>query len=448
MNRDDGRRHLRPDAHRVLLCALILVFTAASIRVTSSAAYVPRFVIPGLLVFNTIRTHSDRVSWKELPRAARWMIGGSWGMFLVGVLSVTWSIAPITSAGYVVIYGLLVLIMTVLALFRWHDPGYLAEDVRLIFWTLVPVVAASAAVGTVLGTRLVGLFENPNTLGIVGALAAALGAAILRDRFTWPGFAAVTLVVGTTILTGSRDAVLGILAASIFFVPWRRLSPSFVVSAAFTGAACVTWVFFGGTFSLPAVFQRIQELNATDGLGSRAVAWQHVITLWQERPWRGYGFRAGEVVFQDTRGSTTFAADVAHSSYLQQLLELGIAGLIPGAVIVVGLTGAMLKSFAAGRDLGLGGVVVVGLVVGVGESALFGVGSVFCWGFWLGATAASLSGGTTPPDPPWARRAGAAAACRSCPRTTENYVSAVARCPIHPSRSVTDNPAFRPDSTA
>jgi O-antigen ligase len=147
-----------------------------------------------------------------------------------------------------------------------------------------------------------------------------------------------------------------------------------------------------GSIPLPSTVARFRSHGSAGILSDRQLAWDFGIRLWELRPWTGYGFRTGELLFVENRGiahGSTIGA--ALNSYLQILIELGYIGIFPLAGMILALIWGLAHLRFLGMRAGLAALVVSGLASGVTESALFGLGSVICWVFWFAATALTVT---------------------------------------------------------
>jgi O-antigen ligase len=276
-----------------------------------------------------------------------------------------------------------------------------SRDFRTIFWVLAATVIASLAAGTAVGGRLGGIYDNPNTLGIVAAFTAALGMGVAAERGSAPVWLATGLSLLAAVASQNRTGLLGLALAATYLLLRRlpSMRPAAIASLHLLMAAPVAFLLFLGRIPAPAVVGRFEGQD--DVLNGRQLAWQYALTLWNREPLNGYGFRVGEAIFQRDRYLTDFTADGAHNSYLQVLLELGVFGALTFALMCIAVITSIMRGLPQGMSLGLAALCITGLMVGVTESALMGVGQPICWVFWLTAAAtASVSRRMDPPVGP------------------------------------------------
>ncbi|MDO9494594.1 MAG: O-antigen ligase family protein [Nocardioides sp.] len=376
-----------------VLAALIITLAGSSFEsaTVSSATYVARYILAALLVWITASQGSHTsVRLSQLPGPARLLISSSWLLTAVGALSYTWSIAPRETAFQAAVFALLTANMHVNAVRRWHDRRAVLADMTTIFWVLAVTILLSLSTGVLVGGRLAGLYSNPNSLGILAAFTVALGAGVWRGegtRFRAGIVFASALSAVALFATSSRTATIAV-TAGLALSGLRRKSfpPGVIVSGCFAGAAVTLLYAFGGKLPLPAVVGRLQQTGATGRLSSREEIWEYSIRLWELRPTTGYGFRAGEIAFEQLQYLGASKGGATFNSYLQVLLELGYLGMLPLAGALVSLIWAIVRA-REGVQTGLAALVITGLATGLTESSLFGLGHPIAWVFWLSASA-------------------------------------------------------------
>ncbi|MEE6274104.1 O-antigen ligase family protein [Georgenia sp. MJ206] len=376
----------------LVLAAMIFALTAATFEVESLAAFVyfPRYIFAVLLLVVTFHQGEGvRRSLDECPPPARLLIKSAQVLVVVAAVSTVWSVDRTETVLQTIVFAVLVANMQTHMTRRWHHPGTILHDMRTIYWVIASTVVASLALGTQVGGRLSGIYDNPNTLSLMAAMTVAIGTGLLAHRGSWLVLFVTTLSAVALLMTESRTAFAGLVLALAWVGLRRRAFPPWaVMSALFVAALSTAVLLVYGRIPLPSVVTRFQGGQPEGVLSYRDIAWNHAVDLWQQQPWTGYGFRAGEVVFQQNRHLTAFSSDGAHNSYLQTLLEVGVIGFIPFAVMILALVRAVWTVSFSGIGAGLVALVIVGLAMGTAESALFGVGQAMSWTFWLGAAAA------------------------------------------------------------
>lgn len=375
------------------LIASILALSAVSFAPgpVSDAAFLGRFPPLILLLITTvIHRQSDPTGWKYLASAAKAFILGFISLGVLAAILSPFSITPGESLAQSLLLSLLVAIMSSHMLTRWGNPRFVNQDFRIIFWTCTALVGASAVIGFGTPGRLAGLFNNPNALGLVAAMSFALGAGLWDSKKSWLVGLAMMANFSVVLLSESRTALVATFAG-IVFVGLKKfrgtIRPLVAVLTCGVGSVIICMVLLLGRLPLPEVARRFGEDAEGGLLNTREDAWRFALELWTGRPWIGYGYRSGEHAFEMYRSMSTFGRDLVHNSYLQMLLEMGVIGSIPLLVVLVILVSALFRLSMSGMVTGTAMLVVIGLIMSLSESALFGVGHVISWLVWLAAGA-------------------------------------------------------------
>ena len=213
---------------------------------------------------------------------------------------------------------------------------------------------------------------NPNTLGQAATLlafGAAVGAAagpgrriVNRIYFALGhAFAAIPVAIF------SRGAVLGLCAGYAVFTTLTGRVKVLLVAVALAAAA--------GSYYLASLPPGVAaatyvDVRTGEGLSGRYERWAFAVGLISERPLLGHGFGQELAVFEEGFG---FA--VAHNSFLSAWIELGVAGPLLLAGVIVSYVRAALAIKARGAAPDHGAAVLallIALVVqGLGNSSLY-----------------------------------------------------------------------------
>lgn len=223
--------------------------------------------------------------------------------------------------------------------------------------------------GSIITGRAVGIFAQPNELGLfsavllVVAVGVGLSSATTRTRL-------VCLVSGGLLLTAlgmslSRGAWLGGvagLAALAVLVPQTRRALAWVV-AAFAGAGTVLAAV--GVGPLAEVVARIASVSesTSNPYDQRPLIWAEAARLYAEAPVLGHGPGGfTEVAASDALRMGAFLdVDHAHHLLLNVAVELGTAGLVALLGLMAGLLLLVRRARATGAWLP--GVLAAALVV-------------------------------------------------------------------------------------
>ena len=155
-----------------------------------------------------------------------------------------------------------------------------------------------------------GIFHDPNELGVLIALSIVLALHWLSDRpsglarFLW--LAPMVLFLYAMTLTQSRGALLALAAGlAVFLVARFGWRVALLIGVLLAPAALL--IFAG----------RITNLSTGDGTGQQRIqVWSDALVLMREAPL----FGVGKDKFVESEGL------VAHNSYLQCFVELGVFG--------------------------------------------------------------------------------------------------------------------------
>lgn len=145
----------------------------------------------------------------------------------------------------------------------------------------------------------------------------------------------LALIILTTalLLSGSRGAFLGTVAAIVTFVAltFLILKPSLKGGLLLlVGVVGLGWgaIAMSGHATLSR-FERADSELSTE-VGGRGAIWDLSFEMIEDRPWIGHGYGSYEPMFllyRDKRFST-FMVDKAHNTYLEHLVELGIPATV------------------------------------------------------------------------------------------------------------------------
>ncbi|MDV7999968.1 O-antigen ligase family protein [Rhodococcus sp. IEGM 1408] len=210
-------------------------------------------------------------------------------------------------------------------------------------------------------------------LGLPLAVALALRAVRERRRVAaalW--FAAVAVLPVGMYLTQSRGTYLAAVVGIVFFLLLAdrtvRLRGLWLIPAA-AGLALLPGV--GDRFL--ALVEDLSSDGATAGVdpsvlgrsAAQEIAWQ----MFAERPLTGFGVGSYAGLVQEYAGRVKTAVadptDATHNLYAELAAETGVIGLIGWVVLVVGLSGLVLRWLLATRDVAqrrLAAAVLGGLV--------------------------------------------------------------------------------------
>ena len=218
---------------------------------------------------------------------------------------------------------------------------------------------------------MISTFQNPNFLAVylLVLLGISMGFLFQNPKKNVLGWIALILTAGCLILTWTRGAWLGAIAAGCFFLLFYSrfslallfVSPLFLVSVIpLLPKGIVTRFSSIGNFAETSARYRLET-------------WKGVLRLLRTYPWGiGSGEQAFHLVFPAFAVSGTESVMHAHSIYLQILTEYGLAGFFAFFLFVGLLSCHFLRTFTKVRSpksrslfLGLASALVGLLVMGL-----------------------------------------------------------------------------------
>lgn len=175
--------------------------------------------------------------------------------------------------------------------------------------------------------RFVGLAVHPTIFGVMAALTFAVALARITNRRTaWKYGPLVGIYAGAVLVSGSRAALAGIIAAFAVTYCYQLRSRKYLAGLVATGCAVGLWKMEALSGSI-SVIQRITgsdtkaaagaEISNTARQSAMSDAWGYFL----ERPFSGWGFDA-------IKG--------AHNTVLQLLSSGGVIALMGWGLLVVG----------------------------------------------------------------------------------------------------------------
>ena len=242
----------------------------------------------------------------------------------------------------------------------------------LDLWTISALVCALVAIvdysgfhiapTPIIGSRSSGLTIHPNYLALVCAMALPTALLWIARPGRWrpAGFAAVALLLGGELASGSRAGSVAIvlgLVVTVAAIP--RLRRSFGVVAPAVGMILIAALLF--TTTADDVIDQVRLGSDSGAAGSeyqRERAFDVAVDQFAARPLQGVGLAA----IQD-----------AHNIYIQLLAAGGLIAFAAFLVFVAGLWSSLRRaSHGPGRDAALAAAVAVfvWLVNGVFDSQL------------------------------------------------------------------------------
>lgn len=304
--------------------------------------------------------------WRLGTRRGQWLAALFSGLIpvmavfpLIGLVSTTWSIFPAWTAYKSVEYFIDVAVLAAAVaaageplnfrtLLNWT--WMLFGAVQCSVW-IGAVVAPSRAIlraGGMLSVQITGLIPNISANG-VGHIAAILsvvavsrllrrGAARSHALLYW--FVFVTSF-GTLILAQTRSAVLAFAAGAVLVLLLSRRIGT-VLTLVF--AATILLLATSAESTVWTYLKRGQDAQLMGSLSGRTTWWSFAWARFLERPFTGYGAFAGGrfAALADLGDQITSSV---HNTYLEAILGIGVIGVVPLAVCLLGTWWRLLQFF-------------------------------------------------------------------------------------------------------
>lgn len=239
---------------------------------------------------------------------------------------------------------------------KFRLPGLKASDYVIVKNLLREGIARpQGAAGHPLELSAVLTVMIPLSLGLI------LEAHARRSRMVWLWIACATVLGMGAVVTVSRSAVIGTIAA-VFIMSWRwpitRVAATIAGTAAVLGAGMMLKLRF-----IEAMIQTFLGAMTDSSIESRQVGLTYASNHFWEHPWLGQGVGAYPALKQP----------VLDNQYLSRLMEAGVIGAASFvAVLAIGLLFAVKASASRNRSVAeLGGgisgsiaaVIVISLIL-------------------------------------------------------------------------------------
>jgi O-antigen ligase len=235
--------------------------------------------------------------------------------------------------------------------------------------------------------RFRGLFQNPNSIGLICAILLPLGIWDFLMTKKKSALLLLILMLLSLFLSGSRGSLQAALVSSGYYLFIRRKKYRPLVLFSFISIMLVLfWVI--ETVAI-TYFKSYIRADSIPELGGRLGIWQEAVRLIMENPIFGRGFGVENKIFalkfttHQARGQISYV----HNSYLGMLIQLGIVGLI---IFYLPLFILLFKElFYKHRGdvyrlrLALRSSLIAGLLCCLYESWIYSVGNSQTFPFWI-----------------------------------------------------------------
>lgn len=374
---------------RSFVVALVTLFAgSSSIEALASVGSVAKIGGVALLAIATVVTTRGRQAYQNRTHAA--LVRSLWLIVVFAGASVVWSQSKTDTIFDGMTFLVLVFVAHRISTTRWSDKNLVAGDIATWYWVSMAFLA-TGGVGAIVGlegtTRPGGrhqwLFNNPNMLGLMAAITLTIGIGIAlhyKRPVIWISLLIPTLGV---VMSQSRTAMLAVAIG----VAWVSLRQGAIGIARLAILATIGFFILQGT----QAFGRFDAYGDNE-LSNRTLVWGETWSIIKDGP-LGVGWAASPTVLEHLflLGNTKTGLFNVHNSYFQFVLELGWAGIVPLAILLVVVATVLLRSSVTGLGAGLVATVMTGIALQITESVIFGVGSPYPWMYWLIVVAAAAN---------------------------------------------------------
>jgi exopolysaccharide production protein ExoQ len=278
---------------------------------------------------------------------------------LIGLVSTAWSIYPAWTA-----YKSLEFLVDISVLAAALAAAGTVENLKSLFdwtWVLFAALQCSVWVGAVVApslallktagsvaAQLTGVFPNLSANG-VGHIAAIL-AVVALSRLLRKGTKRRSVLlywllflssVATLILAQTRSALIGFIAGAVLVLFLsRRVAVVFTIAL----AAIILLLATSVESTFWTYFRRGQDAQLLESLSGRTTWWSFAWARFLERPLTGYGaFAGGRFAALAEMGDQSTSS--VHNTYLEAILGIGILGIVPLLICLLGTWWRVLKVF-------------------------------------------------------------------------------------------------------
>jgi exopolysaccharide production protein ExoQ len=216
--------------------------------------------------------------------------------------------------------------------------------------------------------RLGGFMMNPNELGMLAGVGIACYIVCLYEKGhrAWT-MMRILILLFAVVLTGSRSTIIGVLIIAFYHITqsanrWFRYL-----------------MYVGAAILLPVVIDTLIIKSAGNGgldevmsMTGRIPFWTALVTKALPRePLLGYGFQRINYTLNFS-GAHTYTASMAHNTFLQALMNLGLIGFMVVLLQVFFTMRAFLLTADNKMKLVVGGLLIPVLINSFTEFGIFG----------------------------------------------------------------------------
>ena len=232
-----------------------------------------------------------------------------------------------------------------------------------------------------------GVFANPNGMGVVSALILPLSLWKFLETGKKSALFLFLLISLSLLLCGARGSINAALFSLGYFIYARsKKNNPFAFFATVSGVLIFIWIIETLAKEFFKTYIRVESIPI---LGGRLEAWQAAVSLIMDKPLFGYGFGVEDKLFGLKKVMFhAHSGAYAHNSFLGMLLQLGLLGF---TMFFVPLFVLLFKElFPPQEDRGipilryaLRASLIAGLICCMSESWIYSVGNTQVFPFWI-----------------------------------------------------------------
>lgn len=271
-----------------------------------------------------------------------------------------------------------------------HGPEKVVSLILWVMWIIFIASYIAIFIGPYkpfLKGRFMGVFANPNGMGVISALILPMSLWKFLDTGRKSALFLFLLILLSLLLCGARGSINATLFALGYFIYARskRRNP-FALFATLSFVLIFIWIIETLAKEFFKTYIRIESISV---LGGRLEAWQEAVGLIMDKPLFGYGFGVEDKIFGLKKIMfRVHSGAYVHNSFLGMLLQLGLLGFV---MFFVPLFVFLFKELSV-RDenqevpvlrCALRSSLIAGLVCCVSESWIYSVGNTQVFPFWI-----------------------------------------------------------------
>ena len=213
--------------------------------------------------------------------------------------------------------------------------AFLFMEISIWLGMLVSPQLAFRAGKSLFGSQLSGVFPvfNANKVGFISAvliLAAPFGVIVSKVKEDRIFFMTITLLtIPVFMLAQARTSLIGTFCACLLFLMLNKKFKYITVICVLAGIL-LTWDSFGNLMA--SYLKKGENDLMLETLTGRTTAWNYAWEMFKKSPIFGYGFASG-ARFDVLKNN---GAVGLHGSIFDVLVNLGLLGVIPWLVAIIG----------------------------------------------------------------------------------------------------------------